>query len=65
MAAMLGGVLKGWVGLWQEELSNTTNASALKGFVVPKLEVVIDEEKKVTHAELIEARADRERDHGP
>jgi nucleosome binding factor SPN SPT16 subunit len=47
------------VDVWQEELSNIRNASqlsagVLKGFVVPKLEVIIDEEKKVTHAELME-----------
>jgi nucleosome binding factor SPN SPT16 subunit len=46
--------------LLQEEISNIRNAShlsaaVLKGFVVPKLEVVIDEEKKVSHAELMES----------
>lgn len=43
----------------QEEIANIKNAAhlsgaVLKGFVVPKLEVVIDEEKKITHAELME-----------
>jgi nucleosome binding factor SPN SPT16 subunit len=45
--------------LYQEEITNIRNAAhlsgqVLKGFVVPKLEVIIDEEKKITHAELME-----------
>jgi nucleosome binding factor SPN SPT16 subunit len=43
----------------EEEITNIRNAAhlsgqVLKGFVVPKLEVIIDEEKKITHAELME-----------